>query len=93
MAAYRVVLSAAAQRQLDRLRGSPFAALRGVILALADDPRPAGAAKLAGRHDLWRIRVRIDGRAWRVVYQLDDRKQLVVVTRVAPRDEGTYRGL
>lgn len=69
------------------------AALRGVILALADDPRPSGAAKLRGRRGLWRILVRVDGRAWRVVYQLRDADRLIIVTRVAARDEGTYRGV
>jgi mRNA interferase RelE/StbE len=93
VAAFRVVLTPAAQRQLDRLRGAPFVGLRGLILSLADDPRPAGSAKLSGRRDLWRVRVRIDGRSWRIVYQLLDHERLVVVTRVARRDEGTYRGL
>jgi len=67
-------------------------ALRGVILALADDRRPPGAQKLRGT-DLWRIRVRIDGAPWRVVYQVRDSERLVVVTRVARRDESTYRRL
>lgn len=90
---YRVVIAPAAQRPLERLRGVALVALRGVILGLADEPRPAAAAKLAGRRNLWRIRVRIDGRPWRVVYQLDETERMVIVTRVAPRDEGTYRGL
>jgi len=90
---YRVVLAPAAQRQLDRLRGSAVVGLRGVILALGDEPRPSGTVKLAGRRNLWRIRVRIDGRGWRVVYQLRERERLVIVTRVVPRDEGTYRNL
>ncbi len=68
-------------------------ALRGVILALAEEPRPPGAAKLAGPTDLWRIRVRIEGLPWRVVYQLRTRERLVVITRVVRRDEGTYRRL
>jgi mRNA interferase RelE/StbE len=91
--AYRVVLTPAAQRQLDRLRGVTLIALRGVILALADEPRPPGSAKLAGRRNLRRLRVRIDGQPWRVVYQLDESEQLAIVTRIARRDEGTYRRL
>ena len=68
-------------------------ALRGVILALSRDPRPTGAAKLRGMRDLWRLRIRIDGRPWRVVYRLDTTERLVLVMRVTPRDEGTYRGI
>ena len=62
------------------------------MLALAQDPRPPGAVKLAGA-DLWRVRVRVEGRPWRIVYQLRTRESLVVITRVVPRDEGTYRRL
>lgn len=90
---YRVILTPAAQRELERLRGTTLAALRGVILALADEPVPHGAAKLAGHRDLWRIRVRIDGRPWRVVYLLRSNERDVIVTRVVPRDGGTYRGI
>ena len=90
---YRVTLTPAAQRQLDRLRGPAFVAMRGVILALADEPRPPTAGKVTGAADLWRVRVRIDGASWRVIYQLRSDERLVLITRVARRDESTYRGL
>ncbi len=91
MTAWRVVLTPASTRVLDRVRGVDLVGLRGVILALADEPRPAAAVKLTGTRDLWRIRVRIEGRPWRVVYQLRPREHLVLVTRIARRDQGTYR--
>lgn len=90
---YRVLLTPAAQRQLDRLRGVAAIALRGVILALANEPRPAGASKLAGKGNLWRLRLRVDGEPWRVVYQLRESERLVIVTRIARRNEGTYRSI
>jgi mRNA interferase RelE/StbE len=91
MADYPVVLTPAAQRQVGRLSGAALAALRGVILGLAAEPRPRGAAKLTGTRDIWRVRLRIDGRPWRIVYQLREREKVVVITRVVRRDEGTYR--
>jgi len=91
--AYGVELSPAAQRQLGRLRGTDYFAMRGVILDLAVNPRPAGSTKLVGTRNTWRVRVRIDGEAWRVIYEIDDAQRLVVITRVVRRDEGTYRGL
>jgi mRNA-degrading endonuclease RelE of RelBE toxin-antitoxin system len=91
--AYVVQLRPAAQRQLDAVRGCSNVALWGVVRALAADPRPRGAARLVGPDGLWRLRVRIDGRQWRVIYKIDDRKRLVLVMRIARRDEGTYRGL
>jgi len=90
---YRVELSPAAARQLERARGPVRIARRGVILGLAHDPLPAGARRLVARPDLWRIRVRIDGVPWRIIYQLRDPERLVIVTRVARRDEATYRRL
>ena len=91
--AYRVLLTSAAQRQLDRLRGVALVAVRGTILSLGAAPRPAGAVMLSGQRTLWRIRLRVDGVSWRIVYLLDDGARKVIVTRVARRDEGTYREL
>jgi mRNA interferase RelE/StbE len=92
MASWRVELTPAVVRSLRRIRHHELLALRGVILALADDRRPPGARRLRGT-DLWRVRVRIDGEPWRVVYQVRRRDMLVVVTRVARRDDATYRRL
>ena len=37
--------------------------------------------------------MRIDGAPWRVVYQIREAEGVVVVARVARRDEATYRQL
>jgi mRNA-degrading endonuclease RelE of RelBE toxin-antitoxin system len=87
-----VELTPPAARQLRRLRGEDLLVLRGAILALAGDPFPGTVRKLAGG-DLWRIRLRIHGVPWRIVYQVRDRERLVIITRVARRDEATYRGI
>lgn len=92
MASWRVELAPAAVRQLRRLRDDELVALRGVILALADEPHPTGARKLVSM-DLWRIRLRIHGHPWRIVYQVRRAERLIVVTRVVRRDEASYRGL
>ena len=89
---HRVRLEPAAARRLGKLRGPTFVALRGVLLALGHDPRPVGCRKLRGR-DLYRIRLRIDGVPWRVVYQVRDAEEVVLVIRVGRREEATYRRL
>ena len=66
--------------------------MRGAILALGEDPFPARVRKLAA-FDLWRIRLRIHGSPWRIVYEVREAQHLVIVTRVARRDEATYRGI
>jgi len=58
------------------------------ILALADNPRPAGCVKLSGLSDLWRIRVG----DYRVVYEIRDRQLIVLIVGVAHRRE-IYRNL
>ena len=92
MPPWRVELTPAAARRLRRVRPEELLALRGIILGLADEQHPPGVSKLVGT-DLWRVRVRIDRVPWRVVYQLRDAERLVVVTRIARRDEATYRHL
>lgn len=92
MSRWRVQLTPAVMRQLRRLRGDDLLAMRGAILALADDPFSSGVRKLAAA-DLWRIRLRIRGVPWRIVYQVREGQRLIVVTRVARRDEATYRGI
>ncbi len=92
MPPWRVELTPAAARRLRRVRTDELLALRGVILGLAEERHPAGASELVGT-DLWRVRVRIDGVPWRVVNQLRDAERLIVVTRIARRDEATYRRL
>jgi mRNA interferase RelE/StbE len=83
---YRVEIAPAAQRQLKRLPPGSSAALRGPILALAADPRPRVAAKLAGA-DVWRIRIG----DMRILHVIDDDARLVVVLKVTRRSESTYR--
>jgi mRNA interferase RelE/StbE len=83
---HRIELAPAAQRQLRRLPPGDAARLRGPILALAIDPRPPGAMKLADS-DFWRLRVG----ALRVIYAIDDTASLVIVLKVARRSESTYR--
>ncbi len=85
---YEVRLRQVAQKQLDKLDEYDYAAIAEAISALEQEPRPAGVKKLA-ESGLWRIRV---GR-YRVVYDIDDGKNLVVVVRVARRAEDTYKRL
>ena len=55
------------------------------VEALAADPRPPSATKLAGRDD---YRVRVGD--YRIVYAVDDDARLVIVARIAHRRE-VYR--
>jgi mRNA interferase RelE/StbE len=61
------------------------ARIAAAIDGLAINPRPAGAAKLAGSDD-FRVRVR----DYRIVYAVDDSRRIVIVARIAHRRE-VYR--
>ena len=83
VAEYSLEIVRAAQRELDVLDDPLFARIDRRILALADDPRPAGSRKLKGYKDTWRIRIG----DWRVIYIVDDAAKLVRITRVGHRRE------
>ena len=83
MAKYSIALKRSAQKELDALDDALFARIDRKILALADNPRPAGCKKLSGYKDQWRIRIG----DWRVVYIIDDSATLLSITRVAHRRE------
>ncbi len=55
--------------------------------SLGSDPRPVGCEKLSGV-EAWRIRMG----QYRIIYRINDRHQVVIVTRVGHRRE-VYRGL
>ena len=83
---YTVEFSSGAERDFRKLAREIQLRLRPRIDALADHPRPAGAKKLSGGHELWRIRVG----DYPIVYELRDRILVVLVVRVAHRREA-YR--
>jgi mRNA interferase RelE/StbE len=72
-----------AQKELDALDDTVFKRIDRKILALADNPRPAGCKKLKGFKDQWRIRVG----DWRVLYIIDAETKTVTVMHVAHRRE------
>ena len=82
---YEVRLHPQAARAFRRLQHPLRGRIAAAIDALADDPRPTGPTKLAGRDD-YRIRVG----DYRVVYAVDDDEHLVLIARIAHRRE-VYR--
>jgi mRNA interferase RelE/StbE len=83
MAEYAVELKPAARKELDRLPLNVVERVFSKLESLAENPRPPGCKKLKGGSNEWRIRVG----DYRVVYFIDDPKQLVGVTRIRHRRE------
>ena len=88
---YRLEVSPAADRDLGRLkqriRRHDFERLRAAIRGLANEPRPHGVRKIKGAERSYRIRVG----NYRVVYDVYDNENLVLLLQVARRTEATYR--
>jgi mRNA interferase RelE/StbE len=56
MLKYSLDIKQSAQKELNALDDILFSRIDRKILALADNPRPAGCKKLKGYKDHWRIR-------------------------------------
>jgi mRNA interferase RelE/StbE len=88
---YRIEISPAADRDLEKLKGririQDFERLRNAVRSLAENPRPQGVRKIRGAEQAHRIMVG----NYRVVYDVYDRDNLVLILQVARRSETTYR--
>jgi mRNA interferase RelE/StbE len=83
---YRLALTRAARKDLDRLPREVLERADATVLALADHPRPFGSEKLQGFENLYRIRV---GK-YRILYEIDKATSTVTVARIAHRNS-VYR--
>ncbi len=84
--AYRIVMTASARRNMLALPKDVVRRIDACILALAEKPRPPRSAKLKGEVDLRRVRVG----DYRIIYQIEHNRLLVIVIRVAHRRD-VYR--
>lgn len=87
---YRLEVSPPADRDLEKLKGriirQDFERLRDAVRGLAEEPRPRGVRKIKGEERTYRIRVG----SYRVVYEVYDNDNLVLILQVARRSETTY---
>lgn len=78
---YIIIITSSAQKDIRRLDQSAKNRVTVAILALADDPRPAGCIKIKSEPGAWRIRVG----EYRVAYIVDDRAKIVTIIRAGTR--------
>ena len=84
---YQIELRRRARRALDRLPSTDFRAVVEAIKELAQTSRPRGVEKVKST-GLWRIR---QG-DYRIIYAIDDDRQIIIIVRVGHRRE-IYRSL
>jgi len=82
---YSLQIQRHAQKELAQVPSPAYEKVLESIRALAEDPRPTGCRKLAGR-DGWRIRAG----SYRVVYQIEDDRKTVTILHVGHRRD-VYR--
>lgn len=81
---YTVFLAKPARKFLSRLTdASQRSRFERVIDALAVNPRPPGCRALQGVHGAFRVRVG----EFRVLYQIEDDRLIVLVTDIGPRGQ------
>ncbi len=86
MVAYRVAFTRRAERQFEALPAQVKRRLAARIDHLQAEPRPRGAVLLSGRERIHRLRIG----PYRVLYQVDDERGVVLVLAIAHRRE-VYR--
>ena len=79
--AYAVYMRSSAERERRRLQGHIRQRINRNLLQLESEPRPSGVEKLVGRSNSWRIRVG----DYRILYEIDDTNQRVIIHRIAHR--------
>ncbi len=80
---YRVELSRESLKALKNIPLSDVKKIRDKIEKLKVNPFPIGCEKLAGNHDLYRMR----SGDYRMIYQVLNKKLLVLVVKVGHRRE------
>jgi mRNA interferase RelE/StbE len=84
---YVVRIKRSAEKEMDGLQEAIFQRVAQAILSLEHNPRPRGCRKLRGAQD-YRLRVG----PYRILYSVDDRTRVVVVSAVGHRRD-VYRDL
>lgn len=80
---YEVSLAPAAARQMRKFDPQGRRRVQAVIELLATDPRPPSATRLVGGAGEWRVRTG----DYRIVYEIEDERLLVLVLSVGHRRE------
>ena len=84
---YQVIVVPRAEKDLRKMPTDVIVRVKESVLALRQEPRPAGSRKLVNvSPETWRVRIG----DWRVLYRIDDQAHMVTVTNVIHRREA-YR--
>ncbi len=80
---YRISLAPPAARQLRKFDPQARRRIQAALDLLATEPRPPAATQLGGGSGEWRVRTG----GYRIVYEIEDDRLLVLVLRIGHRRE------
>ena len=80
---YTIEYKKSVEKELRKLPSTQLKAIVAKIHALAINPHPEGSVKLRGSSDLFRIR----HTDYRIIYQVQDHKLMLLVVKVGHRRE------
>ena len=83
MPQYKIYFVKSARKELEKLQLKSASRIINKIELLSKSPRPKGCKKLQGPDDLWRIRIG----DYRIIYSINDKKQLIEIMIVRHRSE------
>ena len=78
---YQIVLAPSSARQLRKFDPDIRRRIQAVLELLAENPRPPAATQLVGGAGDWRVRTG----DYRVIYEIDDGRLLILVLRMGHR--------
>jgi mRNA interferase RelE/StbE len=81
--AYRVLFVSRAERGFKRLSADVQDKIISEINSLIENPRPAGAVKLTGSDNLFRVRIG----DYRIIYAIEDDLLVVLIVEIGHRRE------
>ncbi len=87
MASYKLVFKKSVAKDLRPLPKQDVKRILRRIRSLADDPRPVCCEKLSG-HERYRVRQGV----YRIIYEIEDARLVVLVVKVAHRREAYRSG-
>ncbi len=90
---YKVVLSRMAEKAVKHIDHGDFKAISAEIDSLEENPWPEKSGSVVSARNQGQNYYKIRVRDYRIVYEVDDRKMIVYVERVARRNEKTYKNL
>jgi len=83
---YKIVINSKTEKMLSKIEKSIAVRIRDKIRLLSEHPRPSGMTQLKGYDNAFRIRVG----DYRIIYEIDDDRVLILVVNVGHRRE-VYR--